>query len=76
MELREELEGIESHDDPLGSLDEFKARVKVVMAELEREFQERYPSRLSDAEQTILKMQFMHKLSAAAEQLEEKLLDY
>lgn len=76
MELREELEGIESHDDPLESLDEFKARVRVVVAELEHEFEERYPSQLPDAEQTVLKMQFMHKLSVAAEQLEEKLLDY
>ncbi|MEX0942176.1 MAG: Fe-S protein assembly co-chaperone HscB [Pseudomonadales bacterium] len=76
IELREDLESIAEHEDALSQLDEFKAKVREVMERLESEFEVNIEKDLHAAEQSVLKMQFMNKLMIAAEQLEEKLLDY
>lgn len=77
IELREKMEEIgEAGEEGLPRLDEFRATTKSVLTELEAEFVSAYPSSLSEAEQAVYKMQFIHKLLHEAKQLEEKLLDY
>lgn len=77
IELREEMEDIgEAGEDGLPRLDEFRAKAKAVLAELEAEFVSAYPASLDEAEQAVYKMQFIHKLLHEAKQLEEKILDY
>lgn len=77
IELREELEEIgDAGEDGLSKLDAFRAKGKTVVAELEAEFTNAYPNDLAAAEQTVYKMQFIHKLLSEAKQLEEKILDY
>lgn len=76
IELREDLEDIEAEDDALPRLNAFKARVDTVSRQLEGEFAKLLAVDLEGAEQTALKMQFMVRLRQAAEQLEEKLLNY
>ena len=77
IELRETLEEIERSDEPLSTLEHFKAEVEKIMASFEEEFA------VSDsdgdhmkAEQAVYKLQFMNKLLLAANSVEEKLLDY
>lgn len=77
IELREEMEEIgEAGEDGLSRLDEFRAKTKSVLSELEAEFVGAYPTSLKGAEQAVYKMQFIHKLLSEAKQLEEKILDY
>ena len=77
IELREELEDIgEAGEDGLPKLDEFRGKAKAVLSGLEQDFIKAYPADLSDAEQAVYKMQFIHKLLSEAKQLEEKILDY
>ena len=77
IELREELEDIgEAGEEGLPALDQFRAKGKSVLVELEAEFANAYPAELKAAEQVVYKMQFIHKLLAEAKQLEERILDY
>jgi molecular chaperone HscB len=77
IELREELEEIGEADDAISQLDDFKHRVKQVMASLESSFSALYnANELEAAEQEVYKLQFLNKLWNAADHLEEKLLDY
>lgn len=76
MTLREDLDSISEGDDAIAQLDDFKAKVRRVMARLENEFEANIEENVDAAEQSVLKMQFMNKLMIAADQLEEKLLDY
>jgi molecular chaperone HscB len=77
IELREELEEIgDAGEHGLPRLDKFRQQGKNVLAELQSEFSSAYPSHLESAEQSVYKMQFIHKLMAEAKQLEEKILDY
>lgn len=77
IELREELEAIgDAGEDGLPKLDQFRAQGKSVLQDLEQQFAAAYPDNLSEAEQAIYKMQFIHKLLNEAKQLEEKILDY
>lgn len=76
ISLREDLDDIEEDDEALPKLDDFKARVSEVMASLEEEFTTEIERDTEGAAQVVLKMQFMNKLMHAANQLEEKLLDY
>lgn len=76
MALREDLDSISEGDDAIAQLDDFKAKVREVMARLENEFEANVEKNVDAAEQSVLKMQFMNKLMIAADQLEEKLLDY
>ncbi len=76
IELREELEALE--DDPAGldKLDDFKARVKDVLAEFELQFEAVVDEDDERALTVVYEMQFMTKLMTSADHLEEKLLDY
>ncbi|MFT5561936.1 MAG: molecular chaperone HscB [Litorivivens sp.] len=81
IELREELEeiGEDSSDDTdaaVARLDQFKATIQKTLKKFEAGFAENFATDLALAEQTTYKMQFMNKLLVAADQLEERLLDY
>ena len=74
IELREELEELEESSAPLDGLDKFKARLNGTLNELGATF-----AATDDDEgslRLVYEMQFLTKLLVAADQLEEKLLDY
>ena len=74
IELREELEELEESSAPLDGLDKFKARLNGTLNELGATF-----AAADDDERSlrlVYEMQFLTKLLVAADQLEEKLLDY
>lgn len=74
IELREELEELEESSAPLDGLDKFKARLNGTLDELGKTF-----AVTDDDERSlrlVYEMQFLTKLLVAADQLEEKLLDY
>lgn len=74
IELREELEELEESSAPLDGLDKFKARLNGTLNELGATF-----AATDDDERSlrlVYEMQFLTKLLIAADQLEEKLLDY
>ena len=80
IELREELEDIEASstegEADLARLDGFNRSVKEVLVKIENEFSRSLDSNLDKAEQAVYEMQFLSKLLTAADQLEEKLLEY
>ncbi len=77
IELREELEEIEAGDTAIEKLEAFKRKAKTVMKTLEADFAEAFSTaQMETAESAVYKMQFMNKLLVAADQLEEKILDY
>ena len=77
IELREALEDIEASGDAgLTQLDQYRADVNKVFENLQRDFDAQINDSIIEAEQTVYKMQFVHKLLAEANQLEERFLDY
>ncbi len=76
IELREKLEDIEDGDGDLDELDSFKREVKGVVSAIENKFAGLVTEDLAKAEVLVYEMQFLNKLLIAANQLEEKLLDY
>lgn len=76
IELREQLEEIEDGKADLAALDVFKSEVQGVLKRIETQYSEAIESDLARAEGLVYEMQFLHKLLVAANQLEEKLLDY
>ncbi|MFP6805690.1 MAG: Fe-S protein assembly co-chaperone HscB [Pseudomonadales bacterium] len=77
IELREELEQIEEATDGIELLDHFRASVSKIMKTLEGDFSACYAAKeIAGAEQAVYKMQFINKLAIAANNVEEKLLDY
>jgi molecular chaperone HscB len=77
IELREALEDIEASGDAgLTQLDQYRADVNKVFENLQRDFDAQINDSIIEAEQTVYKMQFVHKLLTEANQLEERLLDY
>lgn len=76
IELREELEEIESGEGDLDRLDGFKRRVVAVMAEVEAGFGESINTNTDAARQHVYELQFLTKLLMSANEIEEKLLDY
>ena len=76
IELREELEEIESHPEGIEQLESFKTNIVGVMKALEQESNNVINNDVEGAELVVYKMQFMNKLLIAAEHLEEKLLEY
>lgn len=77
MELREQLSELRSASDPESALDAFNESVEQASNALADEFERFY---LADdnqaASDAVAKMQFLHKLSVEAEQIEADLLDY
>lgn len=76
IELREKLEEIEDSAADLEVLDAFKIDVQTVLKGIESRYAKVITSDLTQAETLVYEMQFLHKLLFAANQLEEKLLDY
>tara|TARA_B100000676_G_C17651029_1_gene616582 strand:- start:33 stop:548 length:516 start_codon:yes stop_codon:yes gene_type:complete len=74
IELREELEELEESSAPLDGLDKFKARLNGTLKELGATFADTDDDEVSL--RLVYEMQFLTKLLVAADQLEEKLLDY
>ena len=76
MMLREALDEIGEDEEALTQLGEFRLKADEVLSSLEAEFDDSIATDIENAVQTVLKMQYMSKLILAADQLEEKLLDY
>ena len=79
VELRETLEDIEEQGESgLDKLDQFKKEIKSSMRSVESEFDKIYNAENSEVEATqlVYQLQFTNKLLIAANQVEEKLLDY
>ncbi|MFT6753047.1 MAG: molecular chaperone HscB [Candidatus Azotimanducaceae bacterium] len=79
VELRETLEDIEALGEPgLDKLDQFKKEIKSSMQSVELEFNKIYNAENAELEATqlVYQLQFTNKLLIAANQVEEKLLDY
>lgn len=76
IELREQLEDIEGSEANLDDLAVFKKEVKAVIRSIEQNFSKTIEDDLVQAETLVYEMQFLSKLLASANQLEEKLLDY
>lgn len=77
MELREELEEIESADDVETALDDFYDDVKQLISEYTETFIAQFTeSNYEAAADAVRKMRFIYKLKDEAQQLEDKLLDF
>ena len=76
IELREALEEMATSEDALAELALYKTSIASSLGQLKTDFASAYPSQPDQAEQVVYKMQFINKLLVAANQLEERLLDY
>jgi molecular chaperone HscB len=77
MELREELEEIESADDVETALDDFYDDVKQLISEYTETFIAQFTeNNYEAAADAVRKMRFIYKLKDEAQQLEDKLLDF
>ncbi len=80
IELREQLESIETNSDDgasLEALDRFKSALNTALELQCQDFAHQFEEgALDQAEQLVYKMQFMNKLLIEANHVEEKLLDY
>lgn len=77
MELREELEEIESADDAETALDDFYDDVKRLITEYTDQFTVLFASEdFEGAANSVRKLRFIYKLKEEAQQLEDKLLDF
>lgn len=77
MELREELEEIESADDVETALDDFYDDVKRLIEEYTEQFVSKFEqSDFESAADAVRKLRFIYKLKEEAQQLEDKLLDF
>ena len=64
MEMREKMESIRRHDDPLAELDAMSADIKSGMKALADEFKRAYADgQLDNAREAVRKMQFLYKAS-------------
>lgn len=77
MELREELEEIESADDVETALDDFYDDVKRLITEYTEQFEKEFQqASYEEAADAVRKLRFIYKLKEEAQQLEDKLLDF
>lgn len=77
MELREELEEIESSSDVEAAFDDFYDDVKQLIREYTEQFVSDFDNQDYDAAaQSVRKLRFIYKLKDEATALEEKLLDF
>lgn len=77
MELREELEEIESSSDPETALDDFYDDVKHLISDYSEQFESLFEQeQFEQAAQVVRKMKFIYKLHEEAQILEDKLLDF
>jgi molecular chaperone HscB len=74
--LREELESFEEGGGNLEKLDSFRKKMEQAVNKVQAEFKESLDEDIGKAEQLVYELQFLSKLMASANRLEEKLLDY
>lgn len=79
MELREAIENVRSHGDPLTQLDKLSVDLKKTLADLIETFDQHYQQDdLQQARDVVRKCQFIHKaqreVSEMTEQLEDELI--
>jgi molecular chaperone HscB len=73
IELREEMEAIESQADPFAALGEMDARIRSWNRELQQEFADAYAAdELEQAGKATQKLQFFNRLFDELKRLEEK----
>jgi molecular chaperone HscB len=76
MELREKLEAMEGLVDPETALDHLVTEVRQDVAALRQQFSQAYAAgKMSPAASACVKMQYLDKLLAEAEQIESRLID-
>jgi len=77
MELREELAGIKENSDPYDAvaslMNRIKSYIQGMLGEISEQFDTDTPQALEQAKETVSKLQFLYKLSAQVEELEEEL---
>jgi len=77
MELREELAGVKEQADPYDAIANLMNRIRSHTQGLLREISEQFElgtsQALEQAQETVSKLQFLNKLSAQVEELEEEL---
>lgn len=74
IELREEMEAIESQADPFAALDKMDARIRSWNRELQQEFADAYAKdEFEKASKATQKLQFFNRLFDEIKRLEEKL---
>ncbi len=77
MELREELEALESASDLEAAFDAFYSDIKVLVNQYTLKFEADFQqSAFEQAADSVRKLRFIYKLKEEAEQLEDKLLDF
>jgi len=77
LELREELDAIESAPDAEAKLSTFMQRLAAMIAQRSQQMQQELAAeQWSAAADTVRKLRFLAKLRSQTEQLEEKLLDF
>ncbi|WP_299270031.1 co-chaperone HscB [uncultured Psychrosphaera sp.] len=77
MELREELEELESASDIEAAFDRFYADIKKLMTEYTTKFESEFEQGSYElAADAVRKLRFIYKLKDEAQQIEEKLLDF
>ncbi|MFC1602743.1 Fe-S protein assembly co-chaperone HscB [Pseudomonadota bacterium] len=77
MELREELAGIKGQPDPYDAvaclMNRIKSNIQGLLSEISEQFAADTPQALEQVQETVNKLQFLYKLSAQVEELEEEL---
>jgi molecular chaperone HscB len=77
MELREELEDIETAADPEAALETFFNDVKSLTTQYTQEFIKHYEAeQFEQAALSVKKLRFIYKLKDEGQSLEDKILDY
>ena len=76
IDLREQLESIEEGKGNLEKLDSFREKMEQDINKVQAEFKESLDKDTGKAERLVYELQFLSKLMASANRLEEKLLDY
>jgi molecular chaperone HscB len=70
MEMRESLESIREHSDPLAELDKMQADIKSKMTAMADKFKQAYQSDdLEDAREVVRKLQFLNKAKNEIDEL-------
>mgnify|MGYP006083441979 FL=1 len=76
IDLREQLESIEEGKGNLEKLDSFREKMGQEINKVQAEFKKSLDKDTGKAERLVYELQFLSKLMASANRLEEKLLDY
>lgn len=70
MEMREKLESVREHNDPLAELDTMSAEIKAGLDNMADQFKRTYAAgELDDATEAVRKLQFLYKAKKEIEEL-------